>query len=110
MRWPFGPRSVVGDVETPERVEKLMGLTLADFQRTIGPLTGAPLPAARTTAEIGVSGGHVVIAYEPRPGLRLSALVEMPLAAVTITFHGLDAPERTAFMRRFDLAFQRGGG
>jgi hypothetical protein len=97
-------------MEPTGRVEKLMGLTLADFQRSIAPLTGAPLPISTTRAEIVVHGGRVVITCEPRSALRLSSLVEMPLAAVTIDFYGLDVAERTAFLRRFDLAFQRGGG
>ena len=94
----------------PVRIEKLMSLTLREFQYTIAPLTGGALGAERTEAEIRVGSGSVVVAYDPRPSVRLGGLIDMPRAIVSLTFHGLSQTERDAFTKRFDFTFQRGGG
>jgi hypothetical protein len=41
---------------------------------------------------------------------RVIALVRMPRLLVSFRFAGLDEGQRYAFMRRFDLYMQRGGG
>ncbi len=41
---------------------------------------------------------------------RVIALARIPRLLVRFAFDGLDAQERLAFMRRFDLYTQRGGG
>jgi hypothetical protein len=92
------------------RVEKLMSLTLAEFQATIAPLAGGPLPARETHADIRTGSGRVVIAFEPLPSVRLGGLLDMPRALVSLTYSGVSDEERAAFLKRFDLAFQRGGG
>jgi hypothetical protein len=38
------------------------------------------------------------------------ALLRMPRLLVAFRFQGLDADARYAFMKRFDLYMQRGGG
>ena len=38
------------------------------------------------------------------------ALVRLPRLHVGFRFEGLDADQRLAFMKRFDLYMQRGGG
>jgi hypothetical protein len=93
------------------RVEKLMALTLAEFQRTITPLSGGPLAPDMQSVEIVVSGGGTVtVAYDPRPSVRFGGLLDVPRAAVSLTFADVDEVDRTAFLARFDLAFRRGGG
>jgi hypothetical protein len=41
---------------------------------------------------------------------RVIALMRMPVLRVGFAFSGLDAAQRFAFMKRFDLYMQRGGG
>jgi hypothetical protein len=41
---------------------------------------------------------------------RVIALMRMPVLRVNFEFQGLSADERYAFMKRFDLYMQRGGG
>jgi hypothetical protein len=41
---------------------------------------------------------------------RVIALVQMPRLVVTFRFAGVDTAARNAFMKRFDLYMQRGGG
>ena len=94
----------------PKRVEKLMSLTLAEFQQTIAPLAGAPLAHDRSGIDLPLGSGRVSITCEPRPGVRLGGLLDLPRALVTLTFDGVPAAEQLAFQKRFDLTFQRGGG
>ena len=92
------------------RIDKLMSLTLAEFQLTIAPLAGAPLGSAVTAAKVPLSVGHVTIHYEPRPSVRFGGLLDLPRALVSLTFTGVPDQEQIAFLKRFELTFQRGGG
>lgn len=94
----------------PHRVEKLMSLSLAEFQATIAPLAGGPLPPGDSMVTIPIGSGHVVIAYEPRASVRFGGLLDLPRAAVSLTFEGVPADGQIAFIKRFDFVFQRGGG
>ena len=107
MRLPFGPRSPVGSTV---RVEKDMGLTLSEFQLTLARLTGVPLASGQMSAQIGLGAGSVVVAFAPRPALRLSALLAMPRAHVSLTFSNVTEAQQQDFLKRFDLTFHRGGG
>lgn len=62
-------------------------------------------PSAR--ARIGLGQLHVQWQVMPP---RVIALMRMPVLRVHFQFEGLDADERYAFMKRFDLYMQRGGG
>lgn len=76
------------------------------------------LPAAVGACVWRREGGHAVIEVPPgRLALRWAqqpprviALMRMPVLRVNFTFSGLDAKQRYAFMKRFDLYMQRGGG
>ncbi len=92
------------------RIEKLMSLTLTEFQATLAPLVGAPLPIDQLQAEIPVGEGRVVVAYDRRPSVRLGGLLDMPRAVVSLTFENISEVDQAAFLKRFDLTFQRGGG
>ena len=59
---------------------------------------------------VELDGGSVAITYTPKEGRRLSPLLVMPAADVTFAFNGVEDAERTAFIAKFDLVFQRGGG
>jgi hypothetical protein len=41
---------------------------------------------------------------------RVIGLVSLPVLRVTFRFAGVDEAQRYAFMTRFDLCMQRGGG
>jgi hypothetical protein len=58
-------------------------------------------------AQIG--RGHLHVQWQVMPP-RVIALMRMPVLRVQFQFNGLDADERYAFMKRFDLYMQRGGG
>lgn len=58
-------------------------------------------------AQIG--RGHLHVQWQVMPP-RVIALMRMPVLRVQFQFKGLDADERYAFMKRFDLYMQRGGG
>ena len=92
------------------RIEKLMSLTLAEFQLTIAPLAGGPLAPHVSAAEVPLGTGRVVIHYDPRPSVRFGGLLDLPRALVSLTFTGVLDQDRLAFLKRFELAFQRGGG
>ncbi|HXD39469.1 MAG TPA: hypothetical protein VN649_02825 [Ramlibacter sp.] len=94
----------------PERFEREMGCTEADWLMW--------LPAAIGNHESQRSTGSATVAIPPGT-LRLDwhagepraiAQVRMPRLHVSFRFEGVDAPRRVAFMKRFDLYMQRGGG
>jgi hypothetical protein len=89
-------------------IEKTMSASESEFHRGMAVLDAARAPAL--THVLACGGGRVTISYEPRPGVRLGTLLALPRACVRLRFEGADANERSAFLARFDLAFQRGGG
>ncbi len=94
----------------PERFEREMGSTEAEWQRALPEAMGA-LPWRQDGAVVlaTVGGGRLNIAW--RQGApRVIALMRMPRLRVTFDFQGVDDRDRQAFMKRFDLHMQRGGG
>ena len=63
--------------------------------------------AASVAASIGT--GHLRLNWQGMPP-RVIALMRMPVLLVNFQFEGLSADARYAFMKRFDLYMQRGGG
>ncbi len=93
------------------QVEKVMSLSIEEFHKSITVLTGhPPQSTAASLVWLSEDGGRVEIGYAPLPGVTLGGLLALPRARVWIAFEGLDGDARAAFLRRFDLAFQRGGG
>lgn len=98
-----------GDAEAFRFVREL-GLTHAEFYRM--------LPAALAHRRHTVTDGRVVVAEGRRrveiglgpEGERRLGLLRLPVTRVEFAFHGYARSEIETFMRRFDLAFQRGGG
>ena len=92
-----------------------------EFERDMGCTEAewlAMLPAALGTCT-WQRQGNTVCADIPPGTLTLSwaalpdraiALVRLPRLGVRFAFAGLDAGQRHAFMKRFDLYTQRGGG
>jgi hypothetical protein len=93
-----------------ERFEREMGCTEAEWLMW--------LPAAIGEHESHCQSGSATVAF--LPGLlrldwrvgepRVIAQVRLPRLHVSFRFEGLDADQRLAFMKRFDLYMQRGGG
>lgn len=95
--------------------EKLMSISTVEFLTSLGRLTGGQHqtdPASGcASADIELGMGTASVRFEPVTGVRLGGLLELPRARVTISFSDEVTPaERSAFQRRFELAFQRGGG
>ena len=53
--------------------------------------------------------GRLTLNWRVEPARRI-ALMHLPCLWVSFAFEGLDPGQRYAFMRRFDLYMQRGGG
>lgn len=94
----------------PYELVRQMGLSHAEFLRS--------LPAAAGEMECRVDGPHIQISQSnrrvdirlgPEQDQRLGSLV-LPQTRVNLRFEGFSETERADFLRRFDLAFQRGGG
>ena len=87
-----------------------MALTHKEFLRT--------LPAASAGWEHDTAGSRMLLSRNGlRVEIRLGAQRErrigslcLPQTEVELRFVGLDEDARRAFLRRFDLAYQRGGG
>lgn len=93
-----------------EQVRKIMSATREEFVQSLAVLLGRTVAIDELPLRVALGAGSVVIAREPLPGVRLGGLLELPRAAVTLTFDGVGDEARAAFLRRFDVAFQRGGG
>lgn len=70
------------------------------------PLTLGPRPGQ---AQVTLGAGHLVLDWQVLPPRRI-ALVQLPRMMVRYRFTDVAADDRVAFMRRFDLFMQRGGG
>lgn len=61
------------------------------------------------SAQAQLGQGSLAITWQTGEPRRI-ALISMPRLLVQFRFEGLDDEQRYAFMRRFDLYMQRGGG
>ncbi len=94
----------IGD--TPCEIVKLMTITRSEFEKSLAAFD----PDASLDAHGQVSITGAVIRFEALPPRRPGGLLSLPQARVTIVVQALGPAERAAFLRRFDVAFQRGGG
>ena len=62
-----------------------------------------------TCLQVVLGQGELLITWQVLPA-RVIALVRLPRMAVRFRFDAVEAKAREAFMRRFDLHLQRGGG
>ncbi len=91
-------------------MQREFGLTRIEFLRSLRHLTGADgwrerdggfllqLPFGQVEIHLGDAGCR-----------RIGAL-SLPVLPVEFRFSGVDDEQRAAFLRRFERAFQRGGG
>lgn len=109
-----------------------MTLSAGEFAKSMTAFAGGDVVFADGRARVPVSGsgGHAAaandrisesvadgdkgvaeIAFHALPPRRVGGgLLELPQARVTIKFGDVGTAEADAFLRRFDIAFQRGGG
>lgn len=97
-------------VSEPIVLSKTMSLSEDEFAQSLSIFLGRPWGAGERSVTIAVGAGRAEISYAELPGMRLGGLLELPRASVTLTFDGVSAYEREAFIKRFEIAFQRGGG
>ncbi|MCB4366120.1 hypothetical protein KIH07_20490 [Hydrogenophaga taeniospiralis] len=93
-----------------ERFERDMGCTEAEWLGWLPAAIGACAWLREGhTARVEIPPGTLQLSWQTRPP-RVIALMRMPVLRVGFVFDGLDAAQRHAFMKRFDLYMQRGGG
>lgn len=88
-----------------------MGCTEAEWLGWLPAAVGHDRPWQRegSGAQIQIEPGALQLRWQVMPP-RVIALMRMPVLRVNFAFEGLDAAQRYAFMKRFDLYMQRGGG
>ena len=87
-----------------------MGLDRAEFLRSLGrAVAGLPWRQEGPHIQVEDPPRRVEIQLGQEQQRRLGALI-MPELEVTIRFQGYSVRERDLFLRRFDLAYRRGGG
>jgi hypothetical protein len=93
-----------------ERFEREMGCTEAEWLMWLPAAIGAhPWRRDGCSVTVDITPGSLQLAWrtgEPRA----IPMVRLPRLHVEFGFDGLDADQRFAFMKRFDLYMQRGGG
>ena len=93
-----------------ERFEREMGCTEAEWTSWLpGAVGDHHWKLQAHSAGIRIGDGALGLKWhvaEPR----VIAQIRLPRLHVSFRFAGLDADQRYAFMKRFDLYMQRGGG
>jgi hypothetical protein len=93
-----------------ERFEREMGCTEAEWLMWLPAAIGErEWQRQGATATVRIDQGALTLEWrtgEPR----VIALMQLPRLYVTFRFENLDTGQRLAFMKRFDLYMQRGGG
>lgn len=93
-----------------ESFERDMGCTEAEWLGWLPAAVGAcAWRREGAHAVVEVPPGRLALRWAQQPP-RVIALMRMPVLRVNFAFSGLDAGQRYAFMKRFDLYMQRGGG
>lgn len=92
----------------PELIEKMMSVSPEEFHRSMAVLDADRAPAFAHALPCGA--GRVSITFASLPAVTLGTLLALPRARVTLRFANTTPADRAAFLSRFDLAFQRGGG
>ncbi len=87
-----------------------MSITHKEFFRLLPrAVNNAAVSRQENQVNITTCTGLVKITLAPE-AIRKLAILEFPVTEVTIEFSGFSASERAAFLSRFDLAYQKGGG
>ena len=94
-------------------IEKVMTLSQSEYAKSITAFAGQQAGQAAATGEpvvLVVGNGQAVITFAKIDGFSFSGLVELPRARVVIEFKDVCKADADDLLRRFDIAFQRGGG
>lgn len=87
-----------------------MACTEAEWQRWLPRAVGEhPWTVDAQSASVQIGTGRLLLRWHVLPP-RTLALVRLPRLQLAFAFEGLEEGERLAFMKRFDLYTQRGGG
>lgn len=92
------------------RIVQTMTLSRDEFDKSIAALDAEAKADVSGGYKLAAGQGQVIIRYSALPGVTLGRLLALPRAEVSLDFEGLSGPEREAFFRRYEIAFQRGGG
>lgn len=94
-----------------EAFEREMGCTEAEWLGWLPAAIGEhPWQRQGTTAQVEFVGGGTLNLAWRSAAPRVIALMRIPRLLVSFRFAGLGDEQRHAFMKRFDLYMQRGGG
>ena len=94
----------------PAHIARDMGCTEAEWLRAL-PAAMGDVPWRQEGAVVSANLGDGCLCITWRPGEpRVIALMRMPRLHVEFDFQNVDELARRAFMKRFDLYMQRGGG
>ena len=102
----------MADAQTaPDRFERDYGCTVTEWQRWMPSATAGHVLEQITASalRVAVAEGSLDLSWQVLPE-RVIALIRLPRLRVQFHFDGVAAQPRAAFMRRFDLVLQRGGG
>jgi hypothetical protein len=87
-----------------------MGVSHREFWQSLpAAVAGRDYVVDGDRVTIGVGGGTVVLTLGPERTRRIAAL-SLPATVIELRFDGVGEDDRTQFLRRFDIGFQRGGG
>ncbi len=93
-----------------EQFQRDMGCTETEWLGWLPAAMGdCAWQQAGASARACMGSGALQLRWQVMPP-RVIALMRMPVLRVNFEFQGLNADERYAFMKRFDLYMQRGGG
>lgn len=93
-----------------DTLTRVMGCSHPEFHRSVRSLlAGREWERGDGGYRLRAGAGWVSIVPGEESVRRIASLV-LPLTPVTLEFVGLSMDERAEFLRRFDIAFQRGGG
>jgi hypothetical protein len=94
----------------PEQFEREMGCTEAEWLLWLPDAIGAHAwQQAAQTVDVQIGAGQLMLNWQAGAP-RVLGLARLPRLVVGFRFDGLGDAQRQAFMKRFDLYMQRGGG
>ncbi|MEK9950770.1 MAG: hypothetical protein VW687_01225 [Curvibacter sp.] len=94
----------------PETFERDMACTEAEWLAWLPAAVGARRCVLREgAAQVQIDPGTLQLTWQVQSP-RVIALMRLPRLAVRFVFHEVPEAQRLAFMQRFDLYTQRGGG
>lgn len=91
-------------------VEKTMSLAPHEFVTGCQRLADDGDAVGERSATLAVGSGSVEITYEPLGSVRLGGLLELPRAKVRLNYIDVATEDQLNFTKKFEIAFQRGGG